>query len=164
VLLASAAVPGLYPPVVIDHAMHADGGVREQLFVRRVMLELGRLRRARRGPATAPGVTVHVLLNGQVDPSPTCVDDGLLAIALRGVAVLASAAAVGNLHQSRAAAASSGAEWRLARIPAAADVPFGSQRFDPVGMRGLYQAGVDFGRAGSWESGVPEVSDALRGE
>jgi hypothetical protein len=92
------------------------------------------------------------------------VDDGLLAIALRGVAVLASAAAVGNLHQSRAAAASSGAEWRLARIPAAADVPFGSQRFDPVGMRGLYQAGVDFGRAGSWESGVPEVSDALRGE
>lgn len=154
VLLASSSVPGLYPPVEINGALHCDGGVREQLFLREVMLDLAQAR--------AKDVTIHVILNGQVDAGATCVQPSLLPLALRGVEILAAASAVGNLYQSKAVADAIKAKWRLARISPFVDVPFGAQTFDPEGMRKLFEDGWTFGKENSWEAQVPAVQDATR--
>lgn len=154
VLLASSAVPGIYPPVELNGALHCDGGVREQLFIREVMIDLAQAR--------ASSIAIHVVLNGQIDVAPACVQPNLLPLALRGVEVLAAAASVGNLYQSKAVADSVKATWRLARIPAQFPVAFGAQTFDPAGMQELYREGVWFGKEGTWEQAVPEVEDATR--
>jgi patatin-like phospholipase len=171
VLLASSAVPALYPPVEIDGQLHADGGVREQLFVRKIMLEL-MARMAvtwhmpkKEGEVRVPtrDATVHVLLNGKLSVAPTCVQPDILSLAQRAVEILASAAAVGNLHMSKAVADEAGAAWRLARISEAVSIPFGAQTFDPAGMRALYEEGFSAGRGGRWETSLPEIEDSARG-
>lgn len=144
ILLASSSVPGLYPPVMIDGSMHVDGGVREQLFVRRVMLELCRKQKR---------VTVHVLVNGKLGVGGACVQPRLLDVALRGVAVLASASAQGNLLQSRVTALENGAAWRMSRIPEEIGLDFDSQHFPTEGMRRLFYEGVRL--ADQWEEELP---------
>ena len=154
VLLASSAVPALYSPVDIDGYFHSDGGVREQLLVRKVMLELARAR--------ATGVKVWVILNGQIDVDPTCVQPRLLSLAQRGVEILAAASGMGNLVQSKAVADSVGAAWYLSRIPTGIPLSFGAQEFDPEGMRLLFEWGETFGIEGTWETAVPVIEDATR--
>jgi hypothetical protein len=103
VILASSSVPGLHPPVMIAGAMHADGGVREQVFARKMMLDLCSVRRAQRGGAD-PGVTVYVVVNGKTSVPGACTQPGLLDIATRAVEIMASANGGGNLLMTKAVA------------------------------------------------------------
>lgn len=151
VLLASSSVPFMHPPVYIDGVHHADGGVREVLLLRAVMLGLQGAR-----------VTIHVVLNGKLNVDEMCVQPGLLSIATRAVEVLATASAVGTLYQSHATAQSVGARWLLARIPDSLPLGFDAMTFDPVGMKALFDYGVATGETENWETGPPLVSDSAR--
>ena len=70
VVLASAAVPVLYPPVRIDHHLHCDGGVRSLLFFRtRLLPQVQRQPNPRRRPfragrCRADDPTFHPPVNG----------------------------------------------------------------------------------------------------
>jgi hypothetical protein len=73
VLLASAAIPGIFPPVMFDvtvaghhyHEMHGDGGVISQIFLFPPpliqMLVTTRVGKRR-------GRTVYIIRNGRIDP------------------------------------------------------------------------------------------------
>jgi len=177
VLLASSSVPAVHSPVEIEGVLHADGGTRELFLLRAMMLGIAQnMPTTWRSPtkeassARSPEeswrperpITVHVVLNGKLNVEAACVQPRLLAVAQRGVEVLAAASAVGTLWQSKAVCDSVGAKWRLARI--ADDLPLGfdAMTFDPHGMTGLYEVGRAFGKSGAWEESVPGVSDATR--
>ena len=151
ILLASSSVPFVHAPVYIRDVHHADGGVREQILLRAVMLAL-----------SGTKVHVHVIVNGKLSVESTCVQPNILEIALRSVEVLSASSAVSTLRESFAITSAAGGVWRLARIPDHANLGFDAMTFDPEGMRLLFDRGVQFGRLGNWENAPPDVADATR--
>ncbi len=85
-LLASAAIPGLFPPRNIDGALYADGGLRQHVFLRA-------LDGARRNVGRERGVTFRVeaylIVNGALLPPPRPVEDTLPAYVIRAASILA---------------------------------------------------------------------------
>jgi len=151
ILLASSSVPFVHAPVYIRDVHHADGGVREQILLRAVMLALAGTR-----------VHVHVVVNGKLSIDSACVQPNILDIALRSVEVLSASSAVSTLRESFAITGAAAGVWRLARIPDHASLGFDAMTFDPEGMKLLFDRGVQFGRAGNWENAPPNVADATR--
>ena len=77
-LLASASIPGIFPPVRIDGGLHSDGGVAENL---RPVLDLDGLRRldaalARRGVAGPVTVRLWTVMNVWLDGQSQPLDGG----------------------------------------------------------------------------------------
>lgn len=85
-MLASSAIPGLFPPRQIDGGLFADGGLRDQIFLQSIetarqdiIRETGRDIR----------VSATVVVNGSLLPPVDAVPDGLLNYARRGAVTLA---------------------------------------------------------------------------
>jgi predicted acylesterase/phospholipase RssA len=85
-MLGSSAIPGLFAPRHIDGSLFADGGLRDQIFLRA-------LEDVRRDVAQATNrdisVSATLIVNGSLRPLEEPVNEGLLAYALRGTVVLA---------------------------------------------------------------------------
>lgn len=85
-MLASSAIPGLFPPRHIDGTLLGDGGLRDQVF-------LSSVERVRNDLARASGREVRVsatlIVNGAVRPPGDAADDGVLGYARRGALILA---------------------------------------------------------------------------
>ncbi|MEM8804286.1 MAG: patatin-like phospholipase family protein, partial [Pseudomonadota bacterium] len=85
-MLASAAIPGLFPPRQIDNTLLADGGLRDQVF-------LSSVETVRENLARASGRDVRVsatlIVNGAVRPPDVAADDSILGYARRGALILA---------------------------------------------------------------------------
>lgn len=85
-MLASSAIPGLFPPRNIDGALLGDGGLRDQIF-------LSSVETVREDLARASGRDVRVsatlIVNGALRPPGVRADDGLLGYARRGALILA---------------------------------------------------------------------------
>jgi predicted acylesterase/phospholipase RssA len=85
ILLASAAIPGAFPPVELDRHFHSDGSVATNLLAADLLFyrDLARELRARRvpGPVT---VRLWVIVNTTLTGSPQVVDVGdVFDVALR---------------------------------------------------------------------------------
>ena len=84
-MLASAAIPGLFPPRNIDGALFVDGGVRDQVF-------LAAIEDARRQVAAETGRPIRVeaviVINGSLRPPEKSVKDSLLSYIERSVITL----------------------------------------------------------------------------
>ena len=158
VLLASASQPPIFPPVCIDGAYHMDGGVREQIFVPRVLQALARGAKGGSGPA--PVIEAYFLVNGVLPSDEVCVQPGILDIGLRSVDLLSTEARVGNLWKSwsilRREADGGTPAFHLASIPPA-DAIHGksSMDLDRGDMRALY----DRGRTAASGPSMPWVVD-----
>ena len=150
VVLASASIPILVPPVKIDGNLYADGGARAQLF-----FESGLLPDLREVPNT--NLTVYVIVNGKLGMETNCVSDCLKDLTLRTLDMLLDANGIGNLYQLRYELARVGfGKFRLSCIPR--DFPVTSSAvFEPGAMQRLYEAGVQFGKRDRWEHQIPEV-------
>ncbi|MDA8586785.1 patatin-like phospholipase family protein [Rhodobacteraceae bacterium] len=85
-MLASAAIPGLFPPRNIDGSLFADGGLRDQIF-------LESIEEARQETIRKTGrnirVSATIVINGSLRPPETEVRDGLLSYAKRAASILA---------------------------------------------------------------------------
>lgn len=85
-MLASAAIPGLFPPRHIDGILLADGGLRDQVF-------LSSVETVRQNLARASGREVRVsatlIVNGAVRAPNFAASDSLLGYARRGALILA---------------------------------------------------------------------------
>lgn len=106
VLLASAAVPGLFPPVMIDvtvngrphQEMHVDGGTFAQAYLYPPALGESRAQRIREG-LTPPSVTAYVVRNGRLTTTGGPVRRRALDIAGRAISTLIGAAGLGNIYR-----------------------------------------------------------------
>lgn len=167
VMLASASVPGLFPPKLFDveaggeryQEMHVDGGVAAPLFLMPDALlhwrSLGqRLRRGR----------VYVIVNTVLDPAPRSTPAGVASIMVRGFETMLRF----SYRQALSLAASFCARHNLpisvTSIPSSFD-GFNMLRFDTATMREIFDAAVALAAEdGLWSSPVSEqASSGWRG-
>lgn len=169
IILASAAIPGAFPPVEIDvetdgkvvQEMHVDGGTTRDVFVVPGRLSLSALDRLYRSP---PKRHIYIIMNSKMTPEFEAVKPTAIAIGSRAVSTLIKSHDSGDLFRIRQQALASGADFHLAYIPPDFDQK-SKQAFDPIYQRALFERGRAFGRRGGrWPSDLPEPTAGLRSE
>ena len=158
ILLAATAIPAIFPPVMIDGAMHVDGGIREQVFGSRFKAAVTRAYQAtalRGGGLRDVGVgepTVYIIINGQLAVRKECVDPYLLPMLQRTVNVVLGETMIGNLCKIQAGLG----KIHLSRIPDDYPLNSASEEFNQEEMKNLFEAGKKWATASpiSWESTV----------
>ena len=147
ILVASAAIPGAFPPVMIDveadgksyEEMHVDGGASAQVFVYppgfgiRAFSREQNVTRERR---------LHVIRNARLDPDWAEVERSTLGILSRAVASLIQTQGVGDLYRIYLAAQRDGIDFNLAYIPETFTTPL-KEPFDTGYMKELFQVGYN---------------------
>lgn len=162
VLRASAAVPGLLPPVMIDvtidgrphQEMHVDGGTYSQAYLYPPALGESRPERIRLG-LTSSRVTAYIVRNGRLTAPGGAVERRGIDIAGRAISTLLVAAGVADIYRIQAATRQHGIDFRLAYI----EDDFVVREAEPFGhdfLRALFDYGYGKAEAGYvWEQRLP---------
>lgn len=170
ILLASASIPGAFPPVMIDlevggqrfQEMHVDGGTVAQVmlyppsfggqdFLGDDSREAVRLRSViKRRP-----YSLYVIRNSRPGPDLETVDRSTLKIVGRAVATLISTQGIGDLYQLFVLAQRDGLDFNVTWIPASfAEKP--KESFETGYMKRLYQVGRQaIGSGTAWSKYPP---------
>lgn len=161
ILLASATLPGIFPPVRIQvrvggqdyDELHVDGGVTRQVFIAPSIFSYVAHNRQAGRPATRP--RLYVVRNGKIDPEWQPVSENMLSITQRSIATLIKNQGIGDLYRIYSITKQDGIGFNLASIPAdfndTSDEPF-EQRY----MIALFDRGYDLGSHNySWAKAPP---------
>jgi hypothetical protein len=162
ILLASAAIPGAFPPVLIDvelngqshQEMHVDGGAATQVFLYPPALNL---RQAARGWGAERERTAWVIRNGRIDVEGASTGRSLFRITARSVETLLHFSGIADIYRIYLTTLRDGVGFRLAVIGRDfdADRP---EPFDQAYMQALFAHGEAQGRAGdAWLRNPPGV-------
>jgi len=159
-MLASAAIPGQFPPVLIDveaggrryQEMHVDGGATSQVFVYPIGLDFSALAAQHIAERVR---TLYVVRNARLDPEWAQTERRTFRIAARAIASLIQTQGVGDLYRIYLIAKRDGLDFNLASIPSTFDAPHAMQ-FDVDYMQALFQVGYDLAAQGyPWEKAPP---------
>jgi hypothetical protein len=163
ILLASAAMPLAFPPVMIDveldgkayQEMHVDGGAVAQLFlyppsvgeeIKEYEAETG-LTRERHA---------YLIRNSKLLPTWSTVDRQTLSIGGQAVSTMIYISGVNDLYRAYFVTQTDGVDYNLAYIGADFEGPQSDAMFDPAYMKALYEYGYQLGRAGyEWQKTPP---------
>jgi predicted acylesterase/phospholipase RssA len=169
VMLASASIPVVFPPVYFDveangnlyDEMHVDGGVAAMVFFSAGLFSPSV---ARKSAGTVPGRDqIFVIHNGQLaPPTPTPTPRTVRGISTRVLEAAGRSAVIGDLFRIYTIAQREEAAYRWVTIPD--DVSLrGDEFFDPVLMTSLYAIGLERGLAGGgWYTRLPGELHHLR--
>ncbi|MEJ2671308.1 MAG: patatin-like phospholipase family protein [Deltaproteobacteria bacterium] len=155
ILLASAALPGIFPPVYFEvqaagqtyEEMHVDGATAgEALTYEHTVQPLAAARKLEARGATRPG-RVFIIRNGRLRPEWQEVKPHPLAIMPRGLTTLIRKQSVGDLYRLYHAAQRDGFNYHLAMIPEDFQAPR-REDFDPAYMNQLFNLGYEMARQG----------------
>lgn len=154
VLLASAAIPGAFPPVLFDvtvdgrpyQELHVDGGAIAQALL--YPEQLGASRRAARaaGRAVFP-VRAWLIRNGRIGVLPEATGRRTLSIAQRSVATMLNAGGYHDSLRMYLNAERDGVDFQMTWIGEDFTTPF-TTAFDRDYMRALFEYGAARMRAG----------------
>jgi predicted acylesterase/phospholipase RssA len=161
VMLASTAIPGIFPPVMIDvevdgrryQEMHVDGGVMTQVFVAPPSLvqELN--------DPTGPYARerhVYVIRNGSVEPRWLSVKRRTTKVARRALETLIYAQGINDLYRLEVAAEREGEDFNIAYIDAKFNYPHPTE-FAPDFVRHLFQYSNSLAARGyPWHKALPD--------
>lgn len=144
-LVASAAIPGMFPPVMIDveadgrtyQEMHVDGGATAQVFVYPSSLDIKAVEK-RVGQRRER--SLYVIRNARLDPDWAEVERQTLSIAGRAVSSLIQTQGIGDLYRIYLSAERDGIHFNLAYIPETFKLQ-SEEPFDPEYMRELFGVG-----------------------
>lgn len=157
ILLASAAIPGVLPPVLIKvtvegrefQEMHADGGTVGQVFF---------IPRATKVPPkeyARAQARLYVIRNGKIGPEWQSIEPWSFKIANRSLETLIKNQARGDVERLYAQTKSDGIDFRLAAIPDSFDAT-SEERFDKAYMRRLFDLGyAEASRGYRWAKAPP---------
>lgn len=156
ILLASAAIPGLFPPTMLEvtvdgrrhEEMHVDGGALAQTFLYPASYGAQRRERIRQG-LPVPHAEAYVIRNSRLYPTgpQPAVGRSALSIAERALAALIRANGLADIERIATYAARDGIGFNLAAIgPDFTLQP--RTRFDEAYMRALFAYGYEKARAG----------------
>ncbi len=157
ILLASASIPGAFPPVLVEvrhqgrvfQEMHVDGGASMQVFLYPPTLNL---RGEQRGQWAMRQRTAHVIRNGRVDVEASRTPRGVLSITRRSAATLLHYSGLGDISRIHLTTQRDGIGFRVAYIGREFDHPR-REPFDPAYMQALFDYGFERGRLGDgWRS------------
>ena len=154
VILASTAVPGLFPPVLIDvtvdgqphQEMHVDGGAYAQAFLYPSAIGAVRAERIRQGLSPAQ-ISAYVVRNGRSSIAGHTVPRRAFDIAMRGISTLLNAAGGNDIYRIYQAAQRDGIAFHLADIGEDFTEPE-VEPFRPAYMRALFAYGYAKARDG----------------
>jgi predicted acylesterase/phospholipase RssA len=152
ILIASAAIPGAFPPVMIDvqadgqtyQEMHVDGGASAQVFVYPPSLQLNAV-------AHNAGIVrerhLYVIRNARLDPKWAEIKRSTFSIAERAISSLIQTQGVGDLYRIYVAANRDKIDFNLASIPETfkTELP---EAFDTNYMNELFELGYNLGAKG----------------
>ena len=172
ILLASAAVPAVFPPVVINvtaggkrlQELHVDGGTTGQVFFLPPQLLVRNFvpKKRRRHPIDAE---LYVVMNGSLSPKFQTVDARTAVIASRSLWTIMKQQAIGDLYKLYVEARNNRIKYFQASIPDSFTLT-SKEPFDLAYMKALFQHGFDLGRRGyHWARLPPGLSadlDAVR--
>lgn len=161
ILIASASVPGVFPPVSIKvvadgqsfDEMHVDGGTSNQafLFPSNFSVKEGD-RQFNRGKIKRD---LFVIRNGKVTPEFSEVKPRLASIVSRSISTLIKTQGIGDLYRLYTNAQRDGIAFRAIWIPESFTMTEKSP-FDTAYMKALYDLGHKMGRNGiPWEKTPP---------
>lgn len=160
ILLASASIPGAFPPVRFEaraegrvyEELHVDGGITQQVFLLPTSFAFSRIDREE---GRTLSQRLYVIRNGKIDPEWQAVDEKLLPIAQRSISTLTKHQGIGDLYRMYAAAERDRIDFNLAAIPAEFSAR-SSRPFDKAYMIPLYELGYRQGKQGyAWMKAPP---------
>jgi predicted acylesterase/phospholipase RssA len=162
VLLASASIPGIFPPVLVEveaggrvyQEMHVDGGTTREVFFTIADFRFNDIDKL-------IGIKVKrrlwIVRNGKIEPEYKVMPETTLAIAQRSLETLTKSRGIADLARMYTRAREDSIDYNLASIPADFDAPH-PKPFDRAYMQQLYDRGVAMGRAGyPWAKAPPEA-------
>jgi len=147
IMLASAAIPGEFPPVMFSveakgrayEEMHVDGGATTQVFVYWAGVRLKQLSEEH---GVRRGRRIYLLVNARLDPEWSEVERRTLPITFKAIETLLQYQAIGDLFRIYSITQRDGTDFNLAYIPDDFKVQHASD-FDTTFMRQLYQYAYD---------------------
>ena len=156
ILLASASIPGVFPPVFIDvqaggqtyDEIHVDGGTASQIFLYPIDINIAAIREYLdlRGAHT-----IYVIRNAKLDPQWIDLKPSLGRIAGRSLEILIRNQGIGDLYRIYRASKRDGTDYNLAYIPQDFSAE-SNEIFDPEYMSKLFDLGYQMARNGyPWE-------------
>jgi hypothetical protein len=166
VLLASASIPGFFPPVRVPVAvdgqayeeLHVDGGVTAALFFRPPVVKPGEMPARTEHPLA--GSNVYIIVAGKLFADPGCVDRRFTRIAADSISALLYAQTRGDLFQLFALCLAGKMNYHLTGIPADAPAPADATTFDPAEMTRLFEHGRQLARGGRpWRWSPPGLAE-----
>lgn len=167
VMLASASIPGVFPPVIIEveangqryDEMHVDGGVSKQVFAYPPGMNLAVLE-VQRGIDL--DLNLYMIRNSKILPEHDPVDMKLTEIAGISASMLIRSQGNANINETYEATQRDDVNFHLAYIPPDFD-EVAAEAFDPVYMKKLYDLAFEQARNGyPWSDHPPWYSDAIR--
>lgn len=165
VLLASAAVPGIFPPVRITvvaddgktyDELHVDGGATAQMIFTPPEVKLYQfedkvfsMRRHR---------TLYVIRNGKLAPEYDPAPENAIVLMGLGVETLVKYQVISNMQLLAIEAKTGRTEFRFDAIPNTVEVGAHKQ-FSRVFAEELFKIGHDLGRQENWSTSVPDTPE-----
>ncbi len=154
VILASAAIPGVFPPVLID--VETDEGVRDELHV-----DGGVYSQTAYVPGWdiprkyARGGKLYAIRNGKVEPELRVIEPGVFQVSARSLSTLIKAQGVDDLTIAYKLSLQRDAEYQATWIGTDFDYPL-AEPFDPEYMQALFDYGYQrFNSATLWSDRPP---------
>lgn len=156
VLLASASIPGVFPPVFIQveadgktyDEIHVDGGASSQVFLYPASLNL---RQLRKDIGIEGKQRMFLIRNSKLNPQWKVVKPSLAGIAGRSLGTLIRNQGIGDLYRIYLAAQRDGIDYNLAFIPEDFKME-PKEEFDPEYMSRLFDLGYRMAQGGyPWE-------------
>lgn len=161
ILLASATLPGIFPPVRIQvrvggqnyDELHVDGGVTRQVIIAPSIFSS--VSHDQKTGKAAAKPRLYVIRNGKIDPEWQPVSENMLSITQRSIATLIKNQSIGDLYRIYSVTRRDGIDFNLASIPPdftdTSDEPF-DQRY----MIALFDRGYALGSHNySWAKAPP---------
>jgi hypothetical protein len=154
VLLASASIPGFFPPVRIAVTVdgrpyverHIDGGTTSSMFFAPPWVPPAE--RDKLPPGWLHGSDVYVLVAGKMYPDPVPVKPRTIAIAGNAVSTIVYDQTRSDLAKLFLLTTMTGMNYNVSVIPRDVESPLESTDFDPKEMARLFNAGYTWALSG----------------
>ena len=160
VILASAAIPAVFPPVLIEvdadgkryDELHVDGGTASQVFLYPADLDWKVITEKLNVIGSA---RVYVIRNSFLNPDWKSVKPKIMPIAGTSISSLIRTQGIGDMYRIYLDCQRDGIDYNLAYIPESFDLK-PKEDFDPVYMSKLFDLGFQMARSGyPWDKGPP---------
>jgi len=169
VLLASASIPGAFPPVYFKvevdgklyDEMHVDGGTITEVFFYGLVVDLPAARKESFGQKTPKaGGAIYIIRNGKVGATPEQVRRSLPSIVRRAITTLTRAHGMEDLYRIYVITEQDQIDFNYVGIPQDY-VSESTEPFDPAEMTRLFDLGFEMGKSGDkWHKAPPGLDIA----
>ena len=160
VMLASAAIPGAFPPVMFDveldgkphQEMHVDGGTMAQVFVYPPNVKLAELSKTEGGERQRH---MYVVMNTRIDPDWAQTERRVISIAGRAISSMIHTQGVGDLYRIFLTSQRDKVKFNMTHIPEDFQ-HLHPEEFDNSFMQALYERGYQLAISGrAWKQLPP---------